>query len=118
MKMQTQETSPSVGDDPLSLAAERARRYVREIGERRVAPAPDAVAALAKFHEGLPETPSDPRGVVRMLDQLGSPATGAATGRRYFGVVVGGGLPGAMAANGRRGGGGQTCVCGVVVAGG
>src|SRR6266478_4485867 len=99
MKMQTQETSPSVGDDPLSLAAERARRYVREIGERRVAPAPDAVAALAKFHEGLPETPSDPRDVVRMLDQLGSPATVATTGRRYFGFVVGGVLPAAMAAN-------------------
>src|SRR5258706_11612589 len=99
MKMQTQETSPSVGDDPLSLAAERARRYVREIGERRVAPAPDAVAALAKFHEGFPETLSDPRDVVRMLDELGSPATVATTGRRYFGFVVGGVLPAAMAAN-------------------
>jgi glutamate/tyrosine decarboxylase-like PLP-dependent enzyme len=99
MKMQTQETAPSVGDDALSLAAERARRYVREIGERRVAPAPDNVAALAKFHEGFPETPSDPRDVVRMLDELGSPATVATTGRRYFGFVVGGVLPAAMAAN-------------------
>ena len=99
MKMQTQGTSPSISDDTLSLAAERARQYVREIGERRVAPATDDVAALAKFHEGFPETPSDPRDVVRMLDQLGSPATVATTGRRYFGFVVGGVLPAAMAAN-------------------
>src|SRR6202048_5127707 len=99
MKMQTQETASSVNDDALSLAAERARRYVREIGGRPVAPAPDAVAALAKFHEGFPETPSDPRDVVRMLDELGSPATVATTGKRYFGFVVGGVLPAAMAAN-------------------
>ena len=99
MKMQTQETAPNVTEDALSLAAERARRYVREIGERRVATATDDVAALAKFHEGFPETPSDPRDVVRMLDELGSPATVATTGRRYFGFVVGGVLPAAMAAN-------------------
>jgi glutamate/tyrosine decarboxylase-like PLP-dependent enzyme len=99
MKTQAQETAPRESDDALSLAAERARRYVREIGERRVAPAPDDVAALAKFHEGFPETPSDPRDVVRMLDELGSPATVATTGRRYFGFVVGGVLPAAMGAN-------------------
>jgi glutamate/tyrosine decarboxylase-like PLP-dependent enzyme len=99
MKTQTQETASSVSDDALSLAAERARRYVREIGERRVAPAPDDVAALTKFHEGFPEMPSDPRDVVRMLDELGSPATVATAGRRYFGFVVGGVLPAAMGAN-------------------
>jgi glutamate/tyrosine decarboxylase-like PLP-dependent enzyme len=99
MKTQAQETAPRESDDALSLAAERARRYVREIGERRVAPAPDDVAALAKFYEGFPETPSDPRDVVRMLDELGSPATVATTGRRYFGFVVGGVLPAAMGAN-------------------
>src|SRR5258707_12667056 len=99
MKMQTQETSPSVGDDPLSLAAERARRYVREIGERRVAPAPDAVAALAQFHAGLPETPSDPRDVGWMLDQLGTPATVGAAGTTYFGFWVVGGLTRGTAAH-------------------
>jgi len=99
MKTQAREITRSASDDALNLAAECARRYVREIGARRVAPAPDDVAALAKFHEGFPATPSDPRDVVKMLDELGSPATVATTGRRYFGFVVGGVLPAVMGAN-------------------
>jgi glutamate/tyrosine decarboxylase-like PLP-dependent enzyme len=99
MKKQTPGITPSASDEALNLAAERARRYVREIGARRVAPAPGDVAALAGFHEGLPATPSDPQDVLRMLDELGSPATVATTGGRYFGFVVGGVLPAAMGAN-------------------
>jgi glutamate/tyrosine decarboxylase-like PLP-dependent enzyme len=99
MKTQTRERAKSVTDDVLTLAAERARRYVREIGARRVAPGPDDVAALAKFQEGFPDTASDPQDVVRMLDELGSPATVATTGGRYFGFVVGGVLPASMGAN-------------------
>ena len=99
MKTQTQGITPSASDDVLKLAAERARRYVREIGARRVAPAPGHVAALAGFREGFPATASDPQDVVRMLDELGSPATVATTGRRYFGFVVGGVLPAVMGAN-------------------
>jgi glutamate/tyrosine decarboxylase-like PLP-dependent enzyme len=97
--MKTQGIAPSASDDVLNIAAERARRYVREIGGRRVAPAPGDIAALAGFHEGFPATPSDPQDVVRMLDELGSPATVATTGRRYFGFVIGGVLPAVMAAN-------------------
>jgi len=85
--------------DVLNFAAERARRYVHEIGERRVAPGPGEVAALAKFHEKFPETGSDPREVVRILDELGSPATVASTGGRYFGFVNGGALPASMGAS-------------------
>jgi glutamate/tyrosine decarboxylase-like PLP-dependent enzyme len=99
MKMQTEGIAPSASDGVLNLAAERARRYVREIGARRVAPAPGDLAALAKFHEGFPATASDPQDVVRMLDELGSPATVATAGRRYFGFVVGGVLPAVMGAN-------------------
>ena len=85
--------------DALSFAAERAERYVREIGERRVAPAAGDVAALAKFHEKFPETGSSPREVVRILDELGSPGTVANAGGRYFGFVNGGALPASMAAS-------------------
>jgi glutamate/tyrosine decarboxylase-like PLP-dependent enzyme len=99
MKTQTEGIAPSASDGVLNLAAERARRYVREIGARRVAPAPGDLAALAKFHEGFPATASDPQDVVRMLDELGSPATVATAGRRYFGFVVGGVLPAVMGAN-------------------
>ena len=99
MKTQAPDKSQSVSDDVLTLAAERARRYVREISARRVVPRLDEVAALAKFQEGFPDTASDPQDVVRMLDELGSPATLATTGGRYFGFVVGGVLPAAMGAN-------------------
>jgi glutamate/tyrosine decarboxylase-like PLP-dependent enzyme len=83
----------------LNNAAERASRYVAEIGERRVAPSATDLAALAHFHETFPEKPTDPREVLRMLDQIGSPCTVATTGRRYFGFVIGGALPAAMAAS-------------------
>jgi len=99
MTTQTRQELPSLTDSVLQLAAERARRYVEQVGERRVAPAEKDVAALAKFHEPFPAQPSDPRDVVKLLDDLGSPATVASTGRRYFGFVVGGVLPVVMGAN-------------------
>ena len=86
-------------NDVLSLAAERAQTYVRDITKRRVAPAEKDVAALAKFREAFPAESSDPRNVVAMLDEIGSPATVASTGGRYFGFVVGGSLPAVTAAN-------------------
>lgn len=85
--------------DLLSLAADRATRYVRNIAKRRVAPNESALAALSKFHEPLPEQSSDPGEVIAMLDDLGSPATVATTGGRYFGFVIGGALPASMAAS-------------------
>jgi glutamate/tyrosine decarboxylase-like PLP-dependent enzyme len=83
----------------LGLAAERGARYVEGAGERRVAPGPEALAGLARFREKLPEGPTAARSVIEMLDEVGSPATVASTGGRYFGFVIGGTLPAAMAAN-------------------
>jgi glutamate/tyrosine decarboxylase-like PLP-dependent enzyme len=83
----------------LELAAERGARYVEGVGERRVAPGPEAISRLAKFREKLPEGPTEARSVIEMLDEVGSPATVASTGGRYFGFVIGGTLPAAMAAN-------------------
>src|SRR5438128_8258695 len=83
----------------LGMAAERGARYVEGVGERRVAPGPEALAGLARFREKLPEGPTEARRVIEMLDDVGSPATVAATGGRYFGFVIGGTLPAAMAAN-------------------
>ena len=85
--------------DVLALAADRARHYVREIRKRRVAPSDKNLAALAKFHEPFPDRSSPPADVIAMLDELGSPATVATTGGRYFGFVIGGALPASMAAS-------------------
>ena len=83
----------------LTRAAEMAKLYVSAAHVRRVAPTESAVAALQKFHEPFPEAGCDPHQVLEMLDELGSPATLTTTGGRYFGFVIGGALPAAMAAN-------------------
>jgi glutamate/tyrosine decarboxylase-like PLP-dependent enzyme len=87
------------GMDVLSFAAERAQRYARDIGDRRVAPEGRHIRELEKFREAFPEASSDPRSVVAMLDEFGSSATVATTGGRYFGYVIGGVLPAALGAN-------------------
>ena len=83
----------------LQFAAECGIRYAQDVGERRVAPPAEAIAALSKFREKFPEAPTNTRRVVEMLDEVGSPATVATTGGRYFGFVIGGTLPAVMAAN-------------------
>jgi glutamate/tyrosine decarboxylase-like PLP-dependent enzyme len=83
----------------LARATEMAIRYADAAPGRRVAPAEAALAALQRFHEPFPEASSDPLAVLEMLDDLGSPATVTTTGGRYFGFVIGGTLPAAMAAN-------------------
>jgi glutamate/tyrosine decarboxylase-like PLP-dependent enzyme len=83
----------------LAETADRAARYLAEIGDRRVAPSPADVARLEALGGPLPHSPSDPSEVVGLLDEIGSPATVATAGGRYFGFVVGGSLPAALAAN-------------------
>ncbi len=80
-------------------AAARATRYMKELAERRVAPAAEAVDRLAAFHEPMPEHPSDPARVLELLDGTGSPATMATAGGRFFGFVIGASLPATVAAN-------------------
>ncbi|HEY7180407.1 MAG TPA: aminotransferase class V-fold PLP-dependent enzyme [Blastocatellia bacterium] len=78
---------------------DRALRYIDSHDSRRVAPSFDALGRLALLDEPLPEHPADPRTVLQMLDEIGSPATVASSGGRYFGFVTGGVLPAALAAN-------------------
>ena len=99
MTTRARQESQPLTTSVLQFAAERAKRYVERVGERRVAPTEKDVAALAKFHEPFPAGPSDPHEVIRLLDDLGSPATVASTGGRYFGFVIGGVLPAVMGAN-------------------
>ncbi len=83
----------------LESTAERAIRYLEDLEDRGVAPTSEAVAALERFAEPLPEAPTDPSEVVRLLDEIGSPATMAMAGSRFFGFVIGGSLPAPLAAN-------------------
>lgn len=80
------------------LTCELASRYTEELGEREVVPGEDAIEGLKCLGGPLPREGSDPEAVIRQLNQFGSPATVATTGGRYFGFVVGGALPVAIAA--------------------
>jgi len=83
----------------LAETADRAARYVTGIANRQVVPLPANVARLEALGGPLPQLPSDPSEVLALLDDIGSPATVATTGGRYFGFVIGGSLPAALAAN-------------------
>jgi glutamate/tyrosine decarboxylase-like PLP-dependent enzyme len=83
----------------LNLTAETAARYLESLDVRSVAPTPEALAGLAELHEPFPERPMEAGCVLETLDRIGSPATMGMAGRRYFGFVIGGSLPAALAAN-------------------
>src|SRR5690348_10435878 len=83
----------------LKATADRACGYLEKLDGRAVAPTGQAIEGLKKFSLPLPQEATDPLEVLAMLDDLGSPATVATTGRRYFGFVIGGVLPAALAAN-------------------
>lgn len=85
--------------DLLREAAKQATNYLNALGSRPVFPSAAAVNRLNELGGTLPDTPTAPEKVVELLDQIGSPATVSSAGGRYFGFVVGGSLPVALAAN-------------------
>jgi glutamate/tyrosine decarboxylase-like PLP-dependent enzyme len=86
-------------DALLAEAGERARRYLDGVADRSVVPSAEALAALDQFDFPLPEKGLDASQVLALLDDVGSPATVTTAGPRYFGFVIGGALPVAVAAS-------------------
>lgn len=83
----------------LGRTARLAAEYLDSLPTRAVGP-PIAVDALrATFGGPLPEQASDPEAVIERLAAIAEPGLMASSGPRFFGFVVGGTLPAAMAAD-------------------
>ena len=65
---------------------------------RNVFPTPEAIEGLKKFDEELPVRPNRAEDVLKQLHEYGSPATVIENGGRFFGFVIGGTIPAALAA--------------------
>jgi len=85
--------------DLLHNTAARAGDYLAGLENRRIFPTADTIAQLTAFDEPLPEYPTDPAHTITLLDDIGSPATVATAGGRYFGFVTGSTLPACLAVN-------------------
>ncbi|HVF60916.1 MAG TPA: aminotransferase class V-fold PLP-dependent enzyme [Thermoanaerobaculia bacterium] len=91
--------TPEPMPDLLQDAAARAARYLDGLAARRVAPAAEAVRGLAAWDTPMPAGPTAAAEVLRLLDEVGSPATMGMAGGRFFGFVIGGALPATVAAS-------------------
>jgi len=83
----------------LGRTAKLAADFLASLDGRPVAP-PASLASLRESLGGrLPEGPADPREVVEHLARAAEPGVVGMAGGRYFGFVIGGGVPAALAAD-------------------
>ena len=85
--------------DLMKFAFDTSVEYVRNLDSRSVMPSEQQLAALSSLWQSLPEDSCAPKAVLAELESTVAPATVASTGGRFFGFVVGGALPVAVAAN-------------------
>ena len=70
-------------DQLLSETIKRANRYLAELPNRRVSPAPEAVEGLKRLDVPLQDHSIEPATVLAELDDIGSRATVASAGNRF-----------------------------------
>ena len=95
----TRVQGPSETDAAMARAAELAREFVHTLAERPVHATSSLAALRERFGGPLPDEGEDP---VHVIEALAANADGgiiASAGPRYFGFVIGGGLPAAIGAD-------------------
>jgi glutamate/tyrosine decarboxylase-like PLP-dependent enzyme len=83
----------------LQRTAELAADYLESLEDRPVFPQVSADQLRAALGGPLPESPTDPEEVVETLAKKADPGLVATGSGRYFGFVIGGALPAALAAD-------------------
>jgi glutamate/tyrosine decarboxylase-like PLP-dependent enzyme len=83
----------------LEQTAAMAADFLASLGDRPVFPQTDADALRAVLDGPLPEDPTDPREVIAALQAGAEPGVVAIPSGRYFGFVIGGSVPAALAAD-------------------
>jgi hypothetical protein len=83
----------------LELTASIAADYVESLGDRPVFPDTTPEELRSALRGPLPEQPLDPQQVVTELAAAAEPGVVATGSGRYFGFVIGGALPAALAAD-------------------
>jgi len=83
----------------LDRVQELAREFLGGLGERPVGPRRSFEELLAALGGPLPEQGAEPRQVIEALAKAAEPGLVASAGPRYFGFVIGGSLPAALAAD-------------------
>jgi glutamate/tyrosine decarboxylase-like PLP-dependent enzyme len=90
---------PDDFDEPLSRAMEHARAWLRSEPDRRVGPDADIEAVLSSLAQELPRAGTAAATVVDGLARAVDPGLMAMGSGRFFGWVIGGTLPAALAAD-------------------
>jgi glutamate/tyrosine decarboxylase-like PLP-dependent enzyme len=89
-------------EDPGPLLArtlEIATEYLRALPDRPVLVDQDVASLRAALVTALPESGEDPIGVIDRLARDADPGIVSSAGPRYFGYVIGGGVPASVAAD-------------------
>ncbi len=83
----------------LDRTTEIATDFLERLPERPVSPRSDTAAMLAALDRPLPDAPAEPQAVINELARTVDPGLTAMPSGRFFGWVIGGGLPAAVAAD-------------------
>ena len=86
----------AASEEVLRDAMAAALDYVGSIDDRRVAADRRRARRAGRVRRALPRARDGRAATLRLLDEVGGPATMASTGARYFGFVIGATLPVAL----------------------